>query len=51
MIEILNIVVLREVIDELYTGRTISGVITYITDYEQKDGYVVLGLRYSVKED
>ncbi|WP_304341582.1 DUF3850 domain-containing protein [Metaclostridioides mangenotii] len=45
-------IVLREVkIDELYTGRTISGIITYITDYEQKDGYVVLGLRYLVKED
>jgi len=46
-----DLVVLREVIGDLYTGRTITGTITYITDYEQKDGYVVLGLRYSVKED
>jgi Domain of unknown function (DUF3850) len=31
--------------DELYTGLEISGEISYITDFEQKPGYVVFGLR------
>ncbi|WP_028592405.1 DUF3850 domain-containing protein [Paenibacillus massiliensis] len=26
---------------ELYTGRKVKGEITYITDYEQKEDYVV----------
>lgn len=29
----------------VYTGREIRGEIIYITDYEQKKGYVVLGFR------
>ncbi|MBO0451158.1 DUF3850 domain-containing protein [Candidatus Enterococcus murrayae] len=28
-----------------YTGREISGVITYITKYEQKEGFVVFGFK------
>lgn len=32
-----------------YTGRKVSGVITYITDYEQKTGYIVFG--FSLLED
>jgi hypothetical protein len=28
-----------------YTGREIIGSITYITDYEQKEGYIVFGFR------
>ncbi|MFT8558119.1 DUF3850 domain-containing protein [Liquorilactobacillus hordei] len=28
-----------------YTGRKIYRVITYVTDYEQKPGYVVLGTK------
>lgn len=28
-----------------YTGREIDGVITYLTDYEQKKGYVVFSFR------
>lgn len=31
--------------DEDYTGREISGVITYITKYEQKEGFVVFGFK------
>ncbi|WPC19449.1 DUF3850 domain-containing protein [Pediococcus inopinatus] len=29
--------------EEEYTGRSILTVITYITDYKQRDGYVVFG--------
>ena len=28
-----------------YTGRYFKGVITYVTDYAQKDGYVVFSFR------
>ena len=37
--------------DDAYTGRTIDGVITYMTDYEQKDGYVVFSYRVTVQQD
>jgi hypothetical protein len=30
--------------DDDYTGREIHGMIRYITDYEQKEGYVVFAL-------
>lgn len=36
-------VLLREILEGEYTGQTLEVVITYITDYEQKDGYVVFG--------
>ncbi|HEX2614472.1 MAG TPA: ASCH/PUA domain-containing protein [Nitrososphaera sp.] len=31
--------------DQCYTGNAVSRDITYITNYQQKEGYVVLGLR------
>ncbi|WP_404997450.1 DUF3850 domain-containing protein [Enterococcus faecalis] len=35
-------VVLQEITnDRIYTGREVTGIITYITDFEQKDGFVV----------
>ena len=30
-----------ELTDDYYTGREIDGIIDYVTDYEQKEGYVV----------
>jgi hypothetical protein len=30
----------------MYTGRQTVGYITFITDYMQHDGYVVLGIEY-----
>ncbi|MDG3374527.1 ASCH/PUA domain-containing protein [Enterococcus thailandicus] len=36
---------LREWADGNYTGDSYKAEITYITDYAQKDGYVVLGIR------
>jgi len=37
--------ILLQEVDSLrkYTGRTVSGTITYITDYQQKEGFVVFG--------
>ncbi len=39
-------VVLQEFdqLDEEYTGAEISGVISYVTDFKQQEGYVVFGL-------
>ena len=37
--------------DDDYTGRTINGVITYMTNYEQKDGYVVFSYRVTGQQD
>lgn len=35
-------IILREITkDRKYTGRKINGTITYITDFEQKEGFVV----------
>ncbi|MCX2854258.1 MULTISPECIES: ASCH/PUA domain-containing protein [Bacillus] len=34
-----------------YTGRSIDVHVTYITDFEQKPGYVVLGIQKKVRED
>lgn len=31
--------------EESYTGNDVYRKITYVTDYEQKDGYVVLGIQ------
>lgn len=36
---------LREWNGEEFTGDSYKAEITYITDYAQKDGYVVLGIR------
>lgn len=38
-------VILNEFDEEKYTGRKILGKITFITDFEQKNGYVVFGWR------
>lgn len=32
-----------------YTGKSINVVVTYITDYMQKSGYVVLGIENTSK--
>lgn len=32
-----------------FTGRKVTVEVTYITNYQQKDGYVVLGTKY-IKE-
>lgn len=37
--------ILREWTGEKYTGDSYKAEITYITDYMQHDGYVVLGIR------
>lgn len=37
-------IVLSEYEEGQYTGRNILAKITYITDYEQKDDYVVFGI-------
>lgn len=36
--------ILREWTGESYTGDSYKAEITYITDYAQQDGYVVLGI-------
>lgn len=33
------------------TGREIRGWITYLTDFEQKPGYVVFGIKESYRRD
>lgn len=35
---------LQEYKDDQYTGNEISAVITYMTDYAQRKGYVVMGI-------
>ena len=37
--------ILKEWNKEGFTGRSYQSEITYITDYMQKNGYVVLGIR------
>jgi hypothetical protein len=37
-------VILYEFEHEEYTGRVYSAIISYITDYEQKPGFVVFGM-------
>ncbi|EDN9028979.1 TPA: DUF3850 domain-containing protein [Listeria monocytogenes] len=37
--------ILKELKDEKHTGRKLPVVVTYITDYEQKEGYVVMGIK------
>lgn len=38
--------ILQEYVDGEYTGLAILKHIIYMTDYEQKEGYVVLGIKY-----
>lgn len=42
-----DVLILREYVSEKgqYTGRKLRCLVTYITDYEQKLGYVVLGTK------
>lgn len=40
-----DLLYLREWNGENFTGESYKAEVTYITDYEQKDGYVVLGIR------
>lgn len=46
-------IVLNELQDDkkTYTGRHFKGVITYVTDYAQKDGFVVFSFRKVDWED
>lgn len=43
-----DMIVLREWTGEAYTGREISATITYATTFEQKPGYVVLGIDHPI---
>ena len=44
--KVFDYVYLNEVDDNFdFTGRSIKVKITYITDFEQKDGYVVFGFK------
>ena len=44
--KVFDYVYLNEVDDKFdFTGRSIKVKITYITDFEQKDGYVVFGFK------
>ena len=47
-------ILLQENIDgshDGYTGREIGGFITYLTDYEQKKGYVVFSFSESFRRE
>lgn len=48
-----EILVLKEwdEIEEAFTGRSLTRVITYMTDFEQKPGWVVLGLSHNDEID
>lgn len=39
---------LQEFKDNQYTGKELNAVITYMTDYAQRKGYVVMGIEVSV---
>lgn len=40
--------VLKEIdTNKIYTGRSFQGEITYITNFEQKDNYIVFGFKRS----
>mgnify|MGYP001042358000 CR=1 FL=1 len=42
-------IILQEIDDDgLFTGRKITGIITYITNYKQKDGYIVFGFEITL---
>jgi len=41
-----DVLVLQEYDKDAYTGFSISVQVSYITDFQQKDGYVVMGIRY-----
>ncbi|MHC5407310.1 ASCH/PUA domain-containing protein [Listeria seeligeri] len=37
--------ILKEFKEEKHTGWKVTVEVTYITDYEQKEGYVVIGIK------
>ncbi len=41
-----DILILAEysMVNQKYTGRELTRVVTYITDYQQKEGYIVMSL-------
>ena len=42
-------IILQEIDDDgLFTGRETTGIITYITNYVQKDGYIVFGFEITL---
>jgi len=44
--QIEDIVILQEITENReYTGREITATISYITDFEQKEGFVVFGFK------
>ena len=43
--------VLRELVNNRYTGRALAAVVTYMTDYAQRPGYVVLGIEKVYRPD
>lgn len=45
-----SVLSLREFDGTKYTGRIVKVVVTFITNYAQRDGYVVLGTRPFDKE-
>lgn len=36
---------------DTYTGREIEGIIRYLTDYEQRPGYVVFSIEQTFKQE
>ncbi|MHC5319515.1 DUF3850 domain-containing protein [Listeria kieliensis] len=40
-----DVIILREHDGLTYSGDKLTGIITFITDFEQKNGYVVFGWR------
>ncbi|KJF45999.1 DUF3850 domain-containing protein [Bacillus altitudinis] len=47
-----DVIMLREYNEGHYTGRIVLGEITFVTDFEQKEGYVVFNFkRVRVGED
>lgn len=40
-----DLVTLSEFVDGRYTGQELKREITYVTNYEQKPGYVVFGMK------
>ncbi|MFJ5670664.1 DUF3850 domain-containing protein [Bacillus safensis] len=40
-----DVIMLREYNDGHYTGRIVLGKITFVTDFEQKEGYVVFNFK------
>lgn len=46
-----DLLYLREWNGENFTGDSYKAEVTYITDYAQKDGYVVMGIKVLEKEN